>query len=220
MRISCIIPVYNAGRYLADALDSVLAQDWPLHEIIVVDDGSTDHSASVMRSYGGRTTVEAQRHAGVATARNRGLRASSGDVIAFQDADDLWPHGRLRKLAEAMELNPAVDIVAGAVEFLDERELNAGARHVTTHRPFHMASLLIRRRVFDRVGTFNEDLAVAEDTEFMMRVRQLSVGLQPVDVLSLIYLLHAGNISLDIARTQSNTLDALGTFSATRPRVR
>jgi glycosyltransferase involved in cell wall biosynthesis len=218
MRISCIIPLYNAEKYLAETLDSVIAQDWPLHEIIVVDDGSTDDSRRVLDRYADFVRLIEQPHAGVAAARNRGLREATGDVIAFQDSDDLWPPGRLRRLAESLQDDASVDIVAGRVEVLDERAVKPRAteRLETMHRPMMLASLLIRPGVFGRVGFFNERLNTTSDTEFIMRCRRLSIPSKKIDATTLIYRLHTTNISRDIDRNFSNTVDALRVISSMR----
>jgi glycosyltransferase involved in cell wall biosynthesis len=218
MRISCIIPLYNAEKYLAETLDSVIAQDWPLHEIIVVDDGSTDDSRRVLDRYADFVRLIEQPHAGVAAARNRGLREATGDVIAFQDSDDLWPPGRLRRLAESLQDDASVDIVAGRVEVLDERAVKPRAteRLETMHRPMMLASLLIRPGVFGRVGFFNERLNTTSDTEFIMRCRRLSIPSKKIDATTLVYRLHTTNISRDIDRNFSNTVDALRVISSMR----
>jgi glycosyltransferase involved in cell wall biosynthesis len=218
MTISCIIPLYNAEKYLAETLESVIAQDWPLHEIVVVNDGSTDGSVGVLDRYRKDIRLVEQPHSGIAAARNRGLREATGDVVAFQDSDDIWPANRLRRLAESLQVDPLVDIVAGLVEILDQRTVRPShMEHLeTAHRLFSLPSMLIRRRVFAGVGLFNENLAVVEDSEFMMRCRQLSISVKKVDIVSLIYRLHGNNISQDIDRNFSNTLDALRVVSSAR----
>ncbi len=210
MKISCIIPVYNAGPYLEAALDSVLSQDWPLHEVIAVDDGSTDASPEILRRHEQAITIVTVSHRGIPAARNAGLRRVSGDVIAFLDADDLWPARRLRAMAEELDREPSVDVLAGLVQIQDERPVRPPVREdlATKHR-FLLGSLLIRRGVFDRVGLFNEALDVGEDTEFVMRARRQGVSFKSVDHIALIYRLHANNISRDVGRNQSMTLDAL-----------
>src|SRR5688572_24093435 len=89
-RVSAIIPNYNYAYYLPRAIDSVLAQTYPHVEIVVVDDGSTDNSETVLKSYGGRIRWLRQQNQGVAAARNHGVRETTGELVAFLDADDLW----------------------------------------------------------------------------------------------------------------------------------
>ena len=218
MRISCIVPVYNAEPYLPEALESVLSQDWPIAEVIAVNDGSTDRSAEILDQYRASISRIDQPHSGVAVARNNGLRHASGDVIAFQDADDIWPAGRLRRMAEALVQDPSADIVAGRVEIHDEVGTQSRARRnpETAHRLGALPSLVIRRSVFDRVGLFNEALWVAEDSEFVARARLCSVSFKTIDVISLRYRLHADSTSANVARTQADSLEAMRSIIARR----
>ena len=88
--ITVVIPAHNAGEHLGRALESVLAQTRPADEILVVDDGSTDNTAEVARSYGSAVTYLYQDQRGAGAARNRGIEAATGDWVAFLDADDEW----------------------------------------------------------------------------------------------------------------------------------
>ncbi|WP_164738134.1 glycosyltransferase family 2 protein [Frigidibacter oleivorans] len=120
-RVSVILPVYNRAASLAPALDSVLAQTVPPHEVIVVDDGSTDGIMAALAPYAGRIRLIRQANAGVAAARNTGLAAATGDWIAFQDSDDLWTPGHLAAVARDLAAAPA-DVVChlGDVHYLGE----------------------------------------------------------------------------------------------------
>jgi GT2 family glycosyltransferase len=108
--------------------------------------------------------------------------------------------------------------MAGLVEILDERPMKPPYREnlETTHRLFSVPSMLIRRSAFVRVGFFNQDLTVVEDTEFMMRCRRMSISVKKVHVVSLIYRLHENNLSRDVDRNFSNTVDALRVVSRMR----
>jgi glycosyltransferase involved in cell wall biosynthesis len=221
MIVSCIIPFFNPGRYFAPAIESVLGQDRPPDEVILVDDGSSDGSAERALAYGERVRLVRQDHKGIAAARNLGLRHARGDVIAFNDADDLWPDGRMSALAAELEAHADADIVIGRVSLLADRvpTREERAKFHDAHVLMLLASMLVRRRLFDRIGDFNEGLAVAEDTEFMMRARQGGAVVRLVETTSLLYRLHAGNVSRDITRTQASTLDALRSVLASRGRA-
>ena len=106
MKISVVIPAYNAEQHIGRAIDSVLAQTRPADEIIVIDDGSTDATAEVIRSFGDRVTLIQQKNAGVSVARNTGIEAATGDWIAFLDADDEWLPEKLKRQAEHLSRNP------------------------------------------------------------------------------------------------------------------
>jgi len=101
--ISVIIPVYNGERYLAEAIESALAQTWEPVEIIIVDDGSTDGSADVASRFASSVKYDLQPHAGPGAARNRGARLARGDYLAFLDADDLWLKEKLKLQMAAMQ---------------------------------------------------------------------------------------------------------------------
>src|SRR4051812_45211482 len=95
MKISVLIACYNAAPYVAEAIESVLSQTCPAHELIVIDDGSTDGTADVLAGFSGRIAVLRQTNQGVAAALNAGLAQAAGDAIAFLDADDVWTPGKL-----------------------------------------------------------------------------------------------------------------------------
>ena len=95
--VSVIIPTFNRGWILKEAVDSVLGQTYRNFELIVVDDGSTDNTAQILETYQGRITVIRQENAGVSAARNRGIRKASGRLISFLDSDDLWLSGKLER---------------------------------------------------------------------------------------------------------------------------
>ena len=106
-RISVVIPTFNQSGYLAEALDSVLTQTFADYEIIVVDDGSTDGTASLLRTYGDRIRVISQDNRGAGAARNRGLETACGRYIAFLDHDDIWHPDKLKVQYEFMVAHPA-----------------------------------------------------------------------------------------------------------------
>ena len=123
-RASVVIPTYNYGRFLADAVDSVLAQTVPPHEVIVVDDGSTDDTPAVAARYEGRIQYLRRANAGVSAARNAGLAAATGDWLAFLDADDAWVPTFLEAVRPVCLREPRP-----AVVFTDYREFGAGSGH-------------------------------------------------------------------------------------------
>lgn len=111
VKISVIIPAYNGDRFLAEAIESVLQQTEPDWEIIIVDDGSTDQTASVAQQYGKTVRYFSQTNLGVAASRNLGLAAALGDYIAFLDQDDLFLPHKLAAQGELLDRNPDLGIV-------------------------------------------------------------------------------------------------------------
>ena len=112
--LSVVIPCFNAARYISSAIDSVLEQQWPELEIVVVDDGSTDGSADLVAARYPQVRLIRQANAGVAEARNRGIREASGRWIAFLDADDLWLPGKLLAQSALLRADPSARMVYAA----------------------------------------------------------------------------------------------------------
>jgi len=110
--VSVIVPVYNGEPFLYSALESILVQDYYPLEVIVVNDGSTDNTAAILKSFANVTHIS-QENRGVAAARNKGIAVSRGDVIAFLDADDFWPCDRLTHTLMYLEQNPEIGYVLG-----------------------------------------------------------------------------------------------------------
>jgi glycosyltransferase involved in cell wall biosynthesis len=111
-KVSVIIPAYNVESILSRAVESALTQDPPPHEIIVINDGSTDNTASVAKRYGDRIRYIEQTNQGQGPARNAGLSVCSGEYIGFLDADDYWLPGFIKATTEFLEKNPAAIAVS------------------------------------------------------------------------------------------------------------
>ncbi len=198
VRIDVILPAYNGRDVIRKALESALAQDVPLR-IIVVDDGSTDDSAEIARSYGSRVTVVTQQNKGVSGARNTGLRAARAPYIALLDQDDIWQPGKLARQLELIEAAPDVGLVftdmrllepdGTIVEdgFLPTTEAYAGlARQPLGHQAFRLpeslgqavarfnfispSTTLLRREALLAVGGFDEAFRLCDDAECWMRL--------------------------------------------------
>lgn len=178
--ISIIIPVYNAQSYLAEAIESVLAQTYRMIEVIVVDDGSTDRSGHVARSYGMPVRYTFQANNGTGAARNRGVELAQGEFLAFLDQDDLWVKDKLRRQIAAFRHDPALDVVFGRVEQFYSPELLQCKEDVTVSRfgtlpGLHVGAMLISRDAFGRVGPFRIDYQIAEFIEWYARSRDLGL---------------------------------------------
>lgn len=118
--ISVVIPVYNGQAFVAQAIESVLAQTWPRVELIVVNDGSTDRSAEVIARYADRLVLVEQENQGVAAARNAGIQRAQGDLVALLDQDDWWRPEKLARQAPLLLSNPRVGLVHTAVDHYDQ----------------------------------------------------------------------------------------------------
>lgn len=162
--ISVVIPAYNAQHSLRATLDSVLAQTWPDTEIIVVDDGSTDHTAALLASYGTRVRTLSQPNGGLASARRAGVAAARGDWIALMDADDLCRPERLAVQARVLQRWPEVVLCCSDFDAFDEQgrvhPANARRYYASIDRaPEGMKSLLEHAAVLSLEGCLPEHAA-------------------------------------------------------------
>jgi glycosyltransferase involved in cell wall biosynthesis len=203
--VSVIIPVYNGERYLSQALDSALGQSYGPIELIVVDDGSTDGSSYIARSYQSVRYLY-QANGGPAAARNTGITASRGDFIAFLDHDDIWEPWKLRTEMDCFHEHPHLGYTMARGEFIFEEGTERPAWAVKQRGdggpvPLHGA-LVVRRTVFDRVGPLNPSFRVAEDTEWIMRATDAHVPMMVLDGALVRRRVHATNTSYqqDMAR--------------------
>ena len=117
-RVSAIIPAYNAENTICSAIDSALAQDFSDLEVVVVNDGSTDSTRSIIEGYGSRITMVNQENRGASAARNAGAQAARGEYLAFLDADDLWGADKVSRTCAALDSNPGASLV-----FSDYRQM-------------------------------------------------------------------------------------------------
>jgi glycosyltransferase involved in cell wall biosynthesis len=185
MGISVVVPVYNGERYLAEALGSVQAQALQPDEIVVIDDGSTDGSVSIAAGFP-RVRVISQPNAGCAVARNRGVAASTQDVIAFLDADDVWLPDRLARAHALLAADPELAFVVCAQQNFLSPELAtrpgwvAPAMLEFPQHGFATNSLMVRRQPLARVGLFDPAHVPMEDSEWL--VRALDAGLKYVHI--------------------------------------
>ena len=197
-RISVIIPCHDGERYVAEAIRSVLGQGCEGLEIIVVDDGSTDRSAAVVRAFGGPVRCVGQPHRGAATARNRGMEVATGGVVGFLDADDLWPEGVLPRWLAVLERDPSVGMVIGHMEQFVSPELPPAARLEFRFSPAPVlarmsGAVLVRRSELDRVGGFSPQLASGEFMDWYLRAEELGVRSVTVADVVLRRRLHRSN---------------------------
>ncbi|MFE1744118.1 glycosyltransferase family 2 protein [Coleofasciculus sp. H7-2] len=186
--VSVIIPVYNCDRYLAEAIESVLAQTYQPIEIIVVDDGSTDGSAEVAKRFGSLVRYYFQTNSGSAAARNHGIELSQGNFFAFLDADDLWVEDKLASQMTAFESEPELDIVFGLVEQFYSPDLEESMR-AKIHCPTELVSghipsaLLIKRDAFFRVGSFETKWNLAEFACWYVRAVEVKLRMKMLPYL-------------------------------------
>ncbi|MDX1623895.1 MAG: glycosyltransferase [Gemmatimonadota bacterium] len=186
--VSVIIPTYNCARFLPDAIESVLAQRYPRVEIIVVDDGSTDDTSEVLERYAHRIVALEGDNGGVARARNRGIAAASGELIAFLDADDVMLPGKLEAQSRVFDRREDRGMVHSGWTLIDERGRFLGERRPWVNAPrldlrgwimnksVRPGALMVRRRWLEDVGGFDpayggrDSRYQVEDLELVLRL--------------------------------------------------
>ncbi|HXS13599.1 MAG TPA: glycosyltransferase [Acidobacteriaceae bacterium] len=178
MRISVVIPAYNAAHFLPRCLSSVFAQTLHPAEVIVVDDGSTDDSAEIARKLGAR--VVSRPNGGLSAARNTGIESAGNEWVALLDADDLWSPEKLRAQADLVQ-EDTVLVYTGIRIFGDEgvRSIRPGAspaeaRKMLRYRnPITPSTVVARREALARNGGFREDIRACEDWDMWVRLQRL-----------------------------------------------
>jgi len=210
-RLTVITPSFNQGQYLERTLQSVLDQGFPDLEYIVMDGGSTDGSADILRRYDDRLAYwVSQPDEGQSWAINRGIERATGDVVAYINSDDYYLPGAFKAALPLLE-DPAVRWVAGATEYretdgtletlwLPRQPLGSRARWIRSSWYVPQASSFWRRDVFEEFGLLREDLDFVFDTEFGLRLAL--GGLRPVTLdrpLAVRYL-HGEAKSADVKR--------------------
>jgi GT2 family glycosyltransferase len=221
-RFSVVIPAFNAAATLARAIESVRAQSWPAHEIIVVDDGSTDATAGIARQFGDVVRLIQQNNSGVSVARNAGAAAATGDWLAFLDADDWYAPDRLKLHAEWIAEDAALDCLTGDYEYRDEAGTLLGtsmAQHesgrsmlakaagevrVVMETPAEMVAfvadhfgdthtLAVPRARFIELGGYPTGFKVCEDVHFLTRLMAKSRRIGVICQSLGAYVIHGGS---------------------------
>jgi len=219
-QVSVIIPTYNAARYLGDAIDSVLAQTYNEFEVVVVDDGSTDETPTVVNKYDSRVRYLSQQNAGVAVARNRGISESRAKYVAFLDADDTWFPDKLERQMGLLAQSTAERVCYSA--FL---EVNQNLSPVGVRRSLRYSNafedLLLRgnvigsictvvaeRDLFEKLGGFDPSLSQCADWDMWVRIGAETEFLYLDDVL-VTYRQHETNMSRNAALLETDSLRVL-----------
>jgi glycosyltransferase involved in cell wall biosynthesis len=179
--VTVIIPTYNRGWIVKDAIDSVLEQDFIDYELIVIDDGSDDNTPQILKAYGNKINMLHQPNKGVSAARNRGIAAASGRLIAFLDSDDQWLPGKLSAQIKFFQDHP--EAVINQTQELWIRNgvrVNPKKRHHKFSGMIFEKSLalclvspsavMIKKSLFSVVGVFDEQLPACEDYDLWLRI--------------------------------------------------
>ena len=200
-QISAIIPVYNLYPFIGEAVASIKAQTRPVQEIIVIDDGSTDETQRLIGDLARadpRLRILRSERRGPSSARNLGLRAATGRIIAFLDGDDLWPRDKIEQQMKRLAAPDRPHVVSGLIqrfERLDPVSLAPADEQSPGLPGANVGASLFRRQVFDRVGPFDESLTYSEDHDLMLRIREAGLTLAIIRRATLYYRRRIGSMT-------------------------
>jgi glycosyltransferase involved in cell wall biosynthesis len=192
-RVTIVIPAYDGEAHLPRAVASARAQRLADTEIVVVDDGSRDRTADVARALG--ATVLSQPNAGPAAARNRGVRSSASDYVAFLDVDDEWPEHALETLVAILERDPSLDVALGHVQCFVPGDEGAHYAYGPPFVTYLLGAAVYRRQVFERVGLLDESLREGEDVDWFLRARELGAAVRVAPDVTLHYRRRIGSVT-------------------------
>jgi len=206
MKISVIIPTWNRSSYLVRALESVYAQSVLPHEVIVVDDGSTDNTREIIAQHFTEVLYHYQENQGVSSARNTGIRMAAGDWIALLDSDDCWLPHKLEQQRELLRANPGAGIFrSNEIWIRNGKRVNPMKKHTKYGGDIFQhclplcrispSSTVIRRDLFDEIGLFDESLPACEDYDLWLRMCATYPVLYAEEALLIKYGGHADQLS-------------------------
>lgn len=205
-KVSVVIPAYNSMKYLPETLDSVFAQTHQNLEVIVVDDGSKDHTEEFMKTYPHPVVYIKQENKGLAGARNTGLKAVTSEFVAFVDSDDLWEPEKIAVQLDVLRRHPEAAMVYSRMSYIDQFSQKTDSSYdcechegMIFERLFEgnfipVSSVLIRKSCVDRVGFFDGRWKGCEDYDYWLRV-SVDEPIAFVDQPFLKYRVHSDNMS-------------------------
>lgn len=211
--VSVILPVRNGARFLAQALESVRAQNYPTLEVIIVDGHSTDHSARIAREFAEARWVT-QPGRGVSDAYNFGVAQARADWIAFLEHDDLWTPEKLRRQIGRMRQAPDLEFTLTRAELFLEPGCPLPPGYNPrwlegSHTGALLSSFVARKSVFARVGGFDPTLACAGDVDWFARAKDLRVPMAILDACLLRKRIHDANLTRHAAVNNTELLRVL-----------
>jgi glycosyltransferase involved in cell wall biosynthesis len=210
--VSVVVPVWNGARFLAECLESLLAQDHPAVEVVVVDDGSTDQSAAIAEGYAGVRLVR-RDHRGLGATRNAGIDAASAPLIGFCDADDTWrPHKASVQVAY-LAAHPEVDLVLCRQDTVFEPGVEAPDWLIPDQRFGDLdgvspTSALFHRRVFDRLR-YRTDMATGTDFNLLVRARSEGLAVALIEDSLRTRRIHDDNMTTRVGAARAGMFESV-----------
>jgi glycosyltransferase involved in cell wall biosynthesis len=218
--VSVVIPTFNYGHFITEALESVFSQTYPHFEVIVVDDGSTDDTREKLEPFRKRIQYIYKKNGGLSAARNTGIEASRPNLVALLDSDDLWHPKKLEIQVGFLKKHPEIALLgSGAIRDMlsgwpSIEDVNSQLGKAVTlpelviRSHFAPSSVIIRRECLNKVGLFDTDLRAVEDRDMWIRIASC-YEVSKLQVPLVYYRVHNGNMSLAAGRMEENELKVL-----------
>ena len=217
--VSVIIPNYNYENFIVRTVESVFSQTYKNFEIVVVDDGSNDNSIKVLNTFGNKIKIIEQENAGVSAARNNGVKNSTGDYIAFLDADDVWLPEKLEKQMKKFETDSETGFVHSSMKLINSEdkqigEICNGMEGQVSEEFLRFkkgvvvgagSTGVVKREIFNEIGGFDSRLSTAADWDFCYRIaKKYKIGF--VEEPLVLYLIHDSNMHSNISVMESDMM--------------
>jgi glycosyltransferase involved in cell wall biosynthesis len=210
MNVSVVIPTFNSGPFIREALQSVLDQTTPVYEVICVDDASTDNTVQIIQAGFSRVKIiQNSVNKGPSWCRNLGITAATGTVLSFLDADDLWVNDKTHWQLSVFQSEPDVEIIAGLAEYFSSSESLKYAMPDKPHFNAYLSSLLVRRQVFDKIGLFDDTMRLSEDQDWLLRAREARIKMKVKNQTVLKKRIHESNTTQNVSFKKSSMMEAL-----------
>ena len=232
-KVSVIIPVYNAEKYISDAIESVIAQTYKNWEIVAVNDGSIDRSPEILKDYEdqypNKIRVIHQPNSGLSMARNIAISAANGEYIAFLDADDLWLPEKTEEQVHLLDINSDIGLVYTDVYELQNKKLKK-KRRIIGGKMFRgnvfnslfyfnfipVLSVMVRKSVLDDRGIFNPKFYGTQDYDLWMRIVE-KYQIDFVDSQLAIYRIHEQNMSTNVEKMMQEDIELMERWVEKKP---
>jgi glycosyltransferase involved in cell wall biosynthesis len=212
-KVSAIVAVKNGEKYIARALGSILCQEYPAEEIVVVDGRSTDNTVAVASGFSGVRVVH-QENDGIADAYNLGIESAGNEIVAFLSCDDEWTPDKLRLQVGCLQETPELLFTIARIKYIlqDKSFIPPGFRRELLrgdHAAPIMETLVARKEAFDLAGLFNTSLPVGEDADWFARAFDAGILMKTVQKVLLRKYVHEGNHSLNMPEGNRYLLQVL-----------
>ncbi len=199
--VSVIICVYNGEKYIAEAMESILSENYPRIEIICLDDGSTDSTINILKKFGAAVKISSQENKGVAIARNQANKIAQGELITYLDSDDLFVQGRIAKMVEVFSQKPKTAIVFGQIKQFITPELASSTLEKIKLKEEILTGvcpggIMYRSDIFKQIGEFEEGNHTAYFLDWYLKAKEQKLIEEYLEQVVTLRRIHPNNSGL------------------------